>query len=206
MFRTAAVSCAALLVHHHYHRVHLWPNSIIRKHSFHADAPSRHHLRCIQVGDRCPRNWPEVGDRSRPSGRRVVEHLHKEMTMSVLMYQHKQQYSQLTVPPITDNPTAKGINGRIGAWRAVPLQSGRVDEEAVAVTARRRASCASIDANGLPARVSGVGQCQFHAPALLVSRVVSSSTDGRGLTMGIVFPGRTLEHSSGLQRWMYSSR
>ena len=77
-------------------------------------------------------------------------------------------YIWLTVPPITDNPSSKGIKGGVASRRAVPLQSSRVDEEALAVAARR-ASCANIDANRLPARVSGVSQRQVHAPTLLVS-------------------------------------
>jgi len=105
-----------------------------------------------------------------------VGHLYAQETRLVLVRRRETLHSWLTVPPITNDPSSKGIEGRIAARRAVPLQSSRVDEEAVAVTSRR-ASCASVNANRLPARVSGVGQCQVHAPTLLVNWVDPSSMD-----------------------------
>ena len=89
---------------------------------------------------------------------------------SALVCGYRQQCSRLTVPPITNNPSSKRIRGNIGIRRAVPLQSSRVDEEAV-VDAARRFTCTSVDADGLPARVSGVSQCQVHAPRELSSEV-----------------------------------
>ena len=162
-----------------------------------------HHLRYIQVGGRCLRNWTEAGDRSRPSGRRAAEHLFAQ-TRLVLVRRREKLYSWLTMPPITDDPSSEGIEGRIAARRAVPLQSSRVDEEAVAVTSRR-ASCAGVDANRLPARVSGVGQCEVHAPTLLVSLGFSANMGDGCLTKGIEFRGRILGHSSGPQPWTCSS-
>ena len=134
-----------------------------------------HHLKCIRVGGRYLRNWPGAGDRSRTSGRRAAAHLRVETTRSVLFRQQGQQWFRLTVPPITNDPPSKSLWSRIGSRRAVPLQAGRVDEEAVALTARRGTSCAGIDADRLPARVCGVGQCQFQAPTLLVSWFVPYS-------------------------------
>jgi hypothetical protein len=119
---------------------------------------------------------------------------------SALVHEYRQDCSWLTVPPITNDPSSKGIKGSIGPRGAVPLQSGRVDEEAVTVTARGRSSCASVDADRLPASVSGVGQCQFHAPELLVSWVIPSSMDIRYPTRGTQCPSRTLEGSSAPQR------
>lgn len=119
---------------------------------------------------------------------------------SALVHGYRQDCSELTVPPITNDPSSKGIKGSIGPRGAGPLQSGRVDEEAVAVAARGRASCTSVDANRLPAGVGGVGQCQFHAPALLVSWAVSPSMDDRYPTKETQCPSRTLEGSSAPQR------
>lgn len=119
---------------------------------------------------------------------------------SAILHGYRQDCSWLTMPPITNDPSSKGIKGSVGPWGAGPLQSGRVDEEAVAVAACGRASCASVDANRLPASVSGVGQCQFHAPVLLVSWAISTSMDDRYPTKGILCPDRTLGDSSAPQR------
>ena len=51
-----------------------------------------HHLRCIQVGGRCLRNWTEAGDRNRPSGRIAAGHLSAQTIRLALALRHKKLY------------------------------------------------------------------------------------------------------------------
>jgi hypothetical protein len=197
----------ALLIHHHCRRVRIRPNSVIRTRSIiHSKGTFRVASTSDVFGlevDVCAtgRKWRVVGGQAEEELRYTWFHKRR----SALVHQCRQQCSWLTVPPITNDPSSKCIRGNIGIRRAVPLQSSRVDEEAV-VDAARRFTCTSVDADGLPARVSGVGQCQVHAPVLLVSEAVPPNMDCGNLTKGTEFRGRTLGHSSGHQRWMCLSR
>jgi len=162
----------ALFIHHHCRRVHTQPNSVIRTESI---IQFKGTFRVASTSDvfgleidicATGRKWRIVGGQAEEELWDTCCHKRR----SALVCGYRQQCSRLTVPPITNNPSSKRIRGNIGIRRAVPLQSSRVDEEAVVDTARR-STCTGVDADRLPARVRGVGQCQVHAPRELSSKV-----------------------------------
>jgi hypothetical protein len=79
-------------------------------------------------------------------------------------------YLSLTMPPITNNPATERIKSRIGTGSTAPLQSSRIDEEAVSIATRRGTAITSIDADRLPG-VSCVAYGHTHSPVFLVSSV-----------------------------------
>lgn len=79
------------------------------------------------------------------------------------------------MPPVADDPAAESVEIWLTARRAVPLQAGRVDEEALAVSARRRATVAGVKTDGLPASVGRVGRGYAQAPVVcLLAKTLAS--------------------------------
>jgi hypothetical protein len=89
----------------------------------------------------------------------------KELSVIVIVYAEiSTQSRRLTVPPVTDNPAIELVAGSRRAGRTVPLQSGGVDEEAVA--AWGRTAVAKVDAYWLPAGVGDLGGVHVHGPVV----------------------------------------
>lgn len=68
------------------------------------------------------------------------------------------------MPPVADNPAFELAASSFGAGSAVPLQSGGVDEEAVATCVRT--AVAKVDSHRLPAGVGDLGEVHVHGPDL----------------------------------------
>jgi hypothetical protein len=72
--------------------------------------------------------------------------------------------SLITVPPFTQNPAVELAAGGLRAGSAVPLQSGGVEEEAVAACVR--SAVAKVDAHRLPAGVGDLVVIHVHGPMM----------------------------------------
>ena len=64
--------------------------------------------------------------------------------------------------PVADDPASERVKGCVGTRSAAPLQTGRIDEETLAIASGGSASGSSINADRLPTGVCRLASGKIH--------------------------------------------